>query len=404
MIKIKKAFGYFGPGFIIAATGIGAGDMVTATVAGANYGMGILWAVVVGAVLKYYLNEGVARWQLSTGSSILEGWMAKIHPMASYYFLGYLFLWSFIVAGALMAACGLAAHSIFPFFSVKVWGIVHSILALSLVLWGSYKHLETIMKAFICLMFLTIIFNLFLADIDWAQAILSLFTPVVPTGSVKFILGMIGGVGGSVTLLSYGYWLKEKGWKGTKSIKRSRIDLGIAYLFTGLFGFALVILSADLNPEKLSGNQMVISLSEKISETTGSLGQWIFLLGFWGAVFSSMLGVWSGIPYIFNEFVAIKKQTLPTSQKTTKSSHYRWFLTYMAIPPMVLLFLDRPVWVIIIYSIAGAFFMPFLAATLLYLNNKIKWVSHHKNSHATNLVLLGTLLVFLYLLFSRIME
>lgn len=404
MRSIKKAFDYIGPGFIIAATGIGAGDMVTATVAGANYGTAILWAVLVGALLKFYLNEGVARWQLSTGHSILQGWSANIHPIASYYFIAYLFVWSFIVAGALMAACGLAAHSIFPILSVKSWGIIHSMAALLLILWGSYKNLENIMKAFTCLMFLTILTNLLLIDVNWAQTASALIRPKVPAGSVKFILGMIGGVGGSVTLLSYGYWLKEKGWTGAKSMRKSRIDLGTAYLFTGLFGLALVILSADLSPEKLSGNQMVIGLSDKIFETTGSFGKWIFLLGFWGAVFSSMLGVWSGIPYIFNEFMLIKKQAQPISPTTNKSSHYQWFLIYLAFPPMVLLFLDRPVWVIIIYSIAGAFFMPFLAGTLLYLNNKVRWVGNHKNSLATNLVLLGTLFIFLYLLVTRILN
>ena len=44
-----------GPGIAIAATGVGAGDMVAAAVAGAKYGTAILWAAAAGALL--YLNN-----------------------------------------------------------------------------------------------------------------------------------------------------------------------------------------------------------------------------------------------------------------------------------------------------------------------------------------------------------
>jgi hypothetical protein len=44
---------------------------------------------------------------------------------------------------------------------------------------------------------------------------------------------------------------------------------------------------------------------------------------------------------------------------------------YIAIPPITLLYMGKPVWLIILYSVTGALFMPFLALTLLYLNNRI---------------------------------
>ena len=53
-----------GPGFVVAATGVGAGDLIAASVAGRRYGLAVLWIVVVGAALKWVLNDGVARWQL----------------------------------------------------------------------------------------------------------------------------------------------------------------------------------------------------------------------------------------------------------------------------------------------------------------------------------------------------
>ena len=66
-----------GPGLIVAATGIGAGDVVSATVGGARYGQLLLWCVVLGAFFKYVLNEGVTRVQLATGLTALESWARR---------------------------------------------------------------------------------------------------------------------------------------------------------------------------------------------------------------------------------------------------------------------------------------------------------------------------------------
>ena len=62
-----------GPGLLIAATGVGAGDLATAGFAGARLGVIVLWAIVLGAAMKFVLNEGLARWQLSSGTTLLEG-------------------------------------------------------------------------------------------------------------------------------------------------------------------------------------------------------------------------------------------------------------------------------------------------------------------------------------------
>ena len=100
-----------GPGIVVAATGLGAGDIVAASAAGAQFGTVLLWAVVFGGVLKFALTEGIGRWQLATDTTLLEGWIEKLPKFFSAYFLVYLFLWTFMVAAEMMAACGLAAYA-----------------------------------------------------------------------------------------------------------------------------------------------------------------------------------------------------------------------------------------------------------------------------------------------------
>ena len=62
----------------MAASGIGASDIVAATVGGATYGLALLWALLLGAFFKFVLSEGLARWQLATRSTALEGWAHQL--------------------------------------------------------------------------------------------------------------------------------------------------------------------------------------------------------------------------------------------------------------------------------------------------------------------------------------
>ena len=404
----KSFFTILGPGIAIAATGIGAGDMVTATVAGSKYGFAIIWAAAVGALLKGVLNEGLARWQLATGTTLLEGWVQRLGRWVQVYFFIYLVLWSFVVAGALISACGLAAHAIAPGLTVATWGIIHSIGAALVVLFGAYRHFERLMKIFIGVMFVTILGCALFVASPITSLSQTVSTAAIPAGSAKFILGIIGGVGGSLTLLAYGYWIRERGWQGAAWKKAVRVDLTVSYVLTGIFGVALMILAATVlfaRGQTIEGSKGVLEMAAILSQVIGPVGHWAFLIGFWGAVTTSMIGVWQGVPYLFCDFAGLVKR-LPSDQHkaivNTRSIWYRGYLFWLAVPPMLILLLGKPVWVILIYSVVAALFMPFLAATLLYMNSRRDWVGEElRNGWFTIVALVASLLLFGYLLMDK---
>lgn len=395
-----------GPGIVIAATGVGAGDLIAASVSGARFGTAILWAAVVGAVFKYVINENLARWQLVTGTTLLEGWIQKLPRFVSVYFLLYLFLWSFIVAGALISATGLAAHAIVPAVSVEAWGILHSIVAVAIVWFGAYRHIERLMKLLIVMMFVVVIACAAMLLPTAADLLSGIFVPSLPDGSIVFVLGVIGGVGGSVTIMSYGYWIREKQWQGTDYIRQCRTDLSVAYLLTGLFGLAVMIIAAGVQPDVVKGSKMILAVAEHLETSVGAIGKWLFLIGFWGAVFSSMIGVWDGVPYLFTDYVhASRRQRAPAETTPySRTRHYRAYLLYLAIPPMILLSFGKPVWIVVLYSVTGAFFMPFLAVLLIYMNNRQDWLKGFGNSRFMNAMLLLSILLFSYLLIEKMMR
>lgn len=406
-MKLRELMSKTGPGLIVAATGLGAGDIIAASVAGARFGSVLLWAVIVGAILKFCLNEGLARWQLATGTTFLEGWINHLPRALSWYFLIYLLLWTFMVAAALMAATGLAAHAIFPTISVPVWGILHSVLAILVVLKGGYQFLEKIMKVFIGIMFICMMTCAVLVMPPLDEILKGLFLPALPNDSIIYVFGIIGGVGGSVTIMSYGYWMREAGWTNENNIGNMRIDLGIAYALTALFGFAIILVSAGIDVESISGNNMALAVANQLQLALGDYAKWVFLIGFWGAVFSSMIGVWHGVPYLFANFFYHfrgNKSELKETNSISKTPAYLGYLLYLSFLPMVLLALNKPVWIVIAYSVIGAFFMPLVAVLLLYMNGIRKWVGHHRNGILGQFFLLACLALFGALLWVKLQK
>lgn len=383
-----------GPGFLVAATGIGAGDLIAASVAGHRFGLAVLWVVVLGALFKWVLNDGIVRWQLATGTTLIEGWSRKLPRAVGWYFMGFLVLWSFLVAAALASACGVAARSLWPVLPLPAWAALHAGAGFALVRLGRYRLFERIMAWLMGAMFVLVIGCAVPLLDDWSGFTVGLFVPTVPAGSAKFLLGVMGGVGGSVTLLCYGYWIRERGWAGPAAHRRTGLDLGVAYGLSGIFGLAMIVIAAGAEPADASGNALILALAARLEEILGPLGRLCFLIGFWCAVFTSLLGVWQGVPYLFADSLNQMRRQPPPTGSATRTPAYRLFLAYLAFPPLLLLFYKSPLAIVVMYAIAGAFFMPFLASVLLVMNNRREWVGNLKNGPVVNGLLILSLVLF----------
>src|SRR6476660_5638061 len=85
-----------GPAILLTATSVGAGDILTGSLAGSKAGLAVLCAVPVGVVLKWTLTEGIARWQMATGTTLLEGWVRQLGSWIQWIFIVYLLLFTVV--------------------------------------------------------------------------------------------------------------------------------------------------------------------------------------------------------------------------------------------------------------------------------------------------------------------
>lgn len=402
-VRRRSLLSAIAPGILVAATGVGAGDLMTAGLAGSRLGVVVAWSAIVGAVLKWVLNEGVARWQMATGTTLLEGWTDRLGAWIRWVFLGYLLIWSVATGSALVSACGVAGYGLFtPQADAETarvgWGIAHSLVGVVLVLVGGYRLFEKLMAVFIGVMFAAVIATAILIKPDWSALAGGLLTPTIPRSenALNYVLGIVGGVGGTVTLLCYGYWIREEGRAGAAGVRACRLDLAVGYAMTALFGVAMIVIGSRVTLTQ-GGAKMATVLADQLAQVAGPAGRWVFLIGFWGAVFSSLLGVWQSVPYLFADFVHMRKRRDTAGEAPidfTKTMAYRAFLIGLAIVP--LLFLRQKVETIqLTYAVLGALFMPLLALTLLLMNNRRGWVGgQFASGWLINLLLVATLTFF----------
>lgn len=379
----------FGPGLIMAAAGIGAGDVVIASVTGIRFGVSLLWAVALTAALKFILTEALARWQLATGETLIRAWLTRLPRAVGLAFFAYLLLWSFLVGASLSSACGLAASVLFPVWDARVWGVVHAAVAVALVALNRFAGFQRIMKGLVACMGICVLLSagLVLPAVLAGETGRPAELPAGAGGGAA-VLALLGGIGGSLTIVCYGYWLRAAGWSGAGRVQGMRADVGLAYVFTGAFGMALCVIATGVPASPTDGHGMVLAIAGRLAGIAGPAGHWFFLTGFWCTVFAAMMGVWQGVAQIYVEVAEVWR--VPVDARRVGLGA----LGFLAGPPLVLLWFKQPVVVVVAFSIAGAFVLPFMAGTLLYLNNRSDWMGGLRNRWRGNVALLVCVVAF----------
>ena len=398
-----SVFRLIGPGLLVAAAGIGAGDIVSSTMAGAGYGLALLWVVALAAFLKCFLNEGIARWQLATNTTAIEGWCTQLPWWVRAYFGVYLVLWTVSVSAALTGATGLGITNLTGGVISRPWGaVMHSLIGGAFVLLGGFSAFEKVMKVLIATMFFSIVACAALTLHDPVALLRGLVVPVVPAGGSTAFLSVLGGIGGSIAMLAYNYWLREENMVGPQWVRFVRVDIIIAYIFTAVFGMSVMIVANQafhVSGAQITNAQAVTKMASTLREIIGPLGFYAYSIGFWAAVFASLLGIWQSIPYLFADYYGIVRgydRTVRQRLTAVSSTPYRVALAFITLVPIPFAFMDQPLLMIKTFTIVGSLFIPFLAATLLYLNNyRIPAGSAvPRNSLLTNAVLVFALVLF----------
>ncbi|OZM76803.1 bacteriochlorophyll 4-vinyl reductase [Pseudonocardia sp. MH-G8] len=391
----------FGPGLALAATSVGAGDLVSTLEGAGSFGMGLVWIAVVGVVIKYVLTEASGRLQLSSPTTLMAK-IASIHIGFAWLFLVAVVAMTTLYGAGLGSVAALALEMMIPGLPAVPTTIAIILISGAIVYVGKYDFFEKYMVGFSVVMFLgVVVIAIFAAGaMEEPATIVETLTISIPGGSFPAALAMIGGIGGSATIAIYAYWVRDKGWTDIAYLTRMRKDAAVSYAAILVFVLSLSTVGTALvfgTGLTISGNAELEALGAPLQELFGQFVRVTFFVTFFVVVFSSIVGGFNGFCYMLADCIRVVRR-IPDDQADEYIAPKRPFFTavlaFQVLAPLVIMFAGRPVQLVLAYAISGAFFLPLLVVAFLILLGRRRVSPELRNSKPVTVVLVMSLVLF----------
>lgn len=279
MISIIRKLG---PGLLFAGAAIGVSHLVQSTRAGADFGFGLLWALILSNLFKYPFFLFGPKYSLATNESLLDGY----YKLGKYVLLIYLFL-SLITMFTIQSAvtivtAGLAIELFGITSNITVWACIIIAICLFVLLIGKYKLLDNLMKFVIIILAVSTLLAVFFAGFNTTNSFE--LTQVFPkeTIEIAFLVAFMGWMPAPLDVSVWqSIWTLEKK-KKEKNINDNDIilDFNIGYLTTIILGICFIALGAFVmygSGESFS-NQGGEFAKQLINLYTDSIGNGVFII------------------------------------------------------------------------------------------------------------------------------
>ena len=240
---MKNTLQKLGPGLLFAGAAIGVSHLVQSTRAGADFGLGLLWALLLVNFFKYPFFQFGPRYALATGESLLAGY-AKLGKgvIVTYFVLTIATMFTIQTAVTIVTA-GLAVELLGISSNIVYWGVVITLICATLLSFGRYGLLDRGMKVVIIVLSISTFVAAFLAfgqskDIEWTQVL-----PTSTTG-FAFLIAFMGWMPGPLDIsVWHSLWsLEKKKRMQNLTVKQSLFDFNVGYLTTIVLGVCFVLL------------------------------------------------------------------------------------------------------------------------------------------------------------------
>ena len=377
---------YLGPGLLVTVGFIDPGNWASNIAAGSGYGYELLWMVTLSTIMLIFLQHNAAHLGIATGKCLSEA--------ASLYLPAW--LKNTILATAMMAAVatamaeilgGAIAFQMLFGIPIKLGSMMILMLVLICEFTSAYKRIEKLIIVFVSLIGFSFLFEVWIADIDWAQAAVGWVKPSFSEHSMPVILSVLGAVVMPHNLFLHSEIIQSRKWnlKEEAVIQRQLKFEFKDTLFSMIIGWAInsaMILMAAATFYQRGENQVddLTTAGNMLTPLLGNEATVIFaiallLAGLSSSITAGMAGgtIFSGI---FNKPYDI----------ATKETRQGVLITM--IPAALIILLIRSPFQGLIYSqMLLAVQLPITIFTQIYLTSSKKVMGKYANSTGLKMVL-----------------
>ena len=329
-------FKKLGPGLIFAGAAIGVSHLVQSTRAGADFGFGLLWALLLVNLFKYPFFQFGPRYAMATGESLVDGYKRMGKGILITYFI-LTFATMFTIQTAVTIVTASLASNLFGDFtalnvlgvslsSIQIWTVLLLFICGIILSIGKYRFLDVLMKVIIITLTLSTIVTV-VSSVNQYDGILN-FQQIFPEeSSWVFLIAFMGWMPAPLDIsIWHSLWSLEKTKIDSKANPKSALfDFNIGYIMTIILGICFLSLGALVmfnSGENLSTDASLFS-QQLISMYTKSLGNWSYIfigLAAFTTMFSTTLTTFDGSPRV------MAKTTLLLFKNIQKNTYFHWLL------------------------------------------------------------------------------
>ncbi|ABG42315.1 natural resistance-associated macrophage protein [Paraglaciecola sp. T6c] len=360
-----------GPGALVAAAFIGPGTVTVCTLAGANFGYTLLWALLFATVSTIIFQEMSGRLgtiaQKGLGEALRDSlqhsmWKWPLFALIAMALYGGNAAYE---AGNLSgAALGVSAILDEPNDTMFTWTIVLITLVAALVLWrGSYKQVERLLMVLVLFMGVAFVSTFIVSQPDFGAFFHGMFTPTLPDDSLITVVALIG-----TTVVPYNLFLHASAakarWQGEADLSAARADSVVSIGLGGLVAMFIVSTAAASLFSRGLGANSAADMAIQLEPLFGSFSKYLLGAGLLAAGLSSSLTAPLATAYAITEIV--------NPNAKMKEKIFRGIsLSVLAVGMVFALSGAKPINIIIGAQFANGLLLPIIAAFLLYtMNNK----------------------------------
>ena len=316
-----------GPGLLFAGAAIGVSHLVQSTRAGADFGFGLIWALVIVHIFKYPFFQYGPRYATATGESLLDGYK-KLGKgvLIAYFALNFVTMFT-IQAAITIVTAGLAIN-LFGFTDdVVTWSLIITIIGIIILLVGKYKLLDNLIKIIILTLTITTIIAVLVAVFKTDNSFS--FSQILPSGTVEigFLIAFLGWMPAPLDIsVWHSLWAIEKK-KDIDSFntEKSILDFNIGYTGTFLLGVCFVTLGSIVmyGTGEIFSNSAATFAGQLINLYTHTIGDSMYIvigIAAFTTMFSTTLTILDASPRAMTRTVEL------LTNKSNKNLYWFWLL------------------------------------------------------------------------------
>ena len=324
MIKFLQKLG---PGLLFAGAAIGVSHLVQSTKAGANFGFGLLWALLLINLIKYPFFQFGPRYATATGESLLDGYKKLGKNVLKVYALLTFATMFTIQTAVTIVTAGIASSLFGAHISMEIWTIIILSICFGLLLVGKYALLDKMMKIIIIILSVSTLFAVI--TVFYNSEASSNWTQILPKTDAEIIF-LIAFMGWMPAPLDVSIWhslwaIQKRKELKVFSPKTALMDFNIGYLGTIVLGIGFLMLGGLVmfgTGKTFSNNGSEFSI-QLIQMYTQNLGDWSYIiigLAALTTMFSTTLTTLDASPRAMNKTMEL------ILEKPIKNGYTSWLI------------------------------------------------------------------------------